>query len=468
MKNKLSIFTGLMLLLPLFGKAQVTIGTNNPPDPSAILDLQSANGGLLFPRLTTVQRNAIVNPAIGLSIYNTDTDCLDMYFLSGGWKPVQCGCNAFPNATFNVTTGTINNPVTISSPIPNMTYSWSFQNGSPSTSSTQSTQVTWTNTGTFGVNLTLTDSAGCSASFTDSITISNCMPFTVNLTTCGKTGRTGPDQTQANSTYGPGVVVVNNGYQQWTVPVTGTYSIEVGGASPPPQTHTTPYNYFGLGAIMRAEFTLTAGTVLQVLVGQRPPQSNFNGGGGGTFVAVGNSYTTATPLIIAGGGGSHRCGFDWPNYQNILNASTSNSGKTSYVAGGTNGNGGACNSTGGASGAGFSGNGCGEGTPPLSFQNGGTGGLYTPNAVSEGGFGGGGQGNYGGSGGGGGYSGGGGPYNNPFPPAGGGGSYIDPTGTNVATSDGLYNGSGSLNGPITNLNAFNSSAGYVTITKICP
>jgi hypothetical protein len=49
--------------------AQVGIGTENP-DGSAVLDLDSDSKGLLLPRLTTVQRNAITNPAKGLMIYN--------------------------------------------------------------------------------------------------------------------------------------------------------------------------------------------------------------------------------------------------------------------------------------------------------------------------------------------------------------------------------------------------------------
>lgn len=47
----------------------VGIGTANP-DASALLDLVSSNKGLLIPRLTLPQRDAIVQPAKGLIIYN--------------------------------------------------------------------------------------------------------------------------------------------------------------------------------------------------------------------------------------------------------------------------------------------------------------------------------------------------------------------------------------------------------------
>ncbi len=43
-------------------------------DSSAILDIRSTTQGMLLPRLTTAERDAIGSPAIGLVIYNTDAD----------------------------------------------------------------------------------------------------------------------------------------------------------------------------------------------------------------------------------------------------------------------------------------------------------------------------------------------------------------------------------------------------------
>ncbi|MCB0714355.1 MAG: hypothetical protein KDD67_18660 [Ignavibacteriae bacterium] len=53
-------------------KGNVGIGTNDP-DPSALLDLVSTTGGLLVPRMTSAQRDAIENPATGLLIFNIET-----------------------------------------------------------------------------------------------------------------------------------------------------------------------------------------------------------------------------------------------------------------------------------------------------------------------------------------------------------------------------------------------------------
>lgn len=46
----------------------------SPPDNSAMLDITSNNRGLLIPRMTEAQKNAIVQPATGLLIYQTDLD----------------------------------------------------------------------------------------------------------------------------------------------------------------------------------------------------------------------------------------------------------------------------------------------------------------------------------------------------------------------------------------------------------
>lgn len=67
--------TYLLLVICISGiscYSQVGIGTTSPDD-SSILDIESTNKGVLVPRLTTAQRNAIVNPATSLLIFNTST-----------------------------------------------------------------------------------------------------------------------------------------------------------------------------------------------------------------------------------------------------------------------------------------------------------------------------------------------------------------------------------------------------------
>ena len=65
--------------------AQVGIGTTTP-DTSAALDIVSTgdNTGVLFPRLTTAQRDAIASPATGLLIFNVSTNTFNYNFGTPG------------------------------------------------------------------------------------------------------------------------------------------------------------------------------------------------------------------------------------------------------------------------------------------------------------------------------------------------------------------------------------------------
>ena len=69
LKKVLPLF---LFTLSLISNAQVGIGTATP-NASAQLDISSTSKGLLLPRLTTAQINAIANPEPGLLVFNTDT-----------------------------------------------------------------------------------------------------------------------------------------------------------------------------------------------------------------------------------------------------------------------------------------------------------------------------------------------------------------------------------------------------------
>lgn len=68
-------------------------GSPSTPKPGAVLELESNNKGLLIPRLTMAQRNAILpaNLTDGLMIYNTDEGCYDYYKLSAASWVTYCG-----------------------------------------------------------------------------------------------------------------------------------------------------------------------------------------------------------------------------------------------------------------------------------------------------------------------------------------------------------------------------------------
>lgn len=66
----------------------VGIGTSTP-NASAKLDISSTTQGVLIPRLTSAQRDAISNPSIGLQIFNTTTNCLN-FWIGTNWQEL-CG-----------------------------------------------------------------------------------------------------------------------------------------------------------------------------------------------------------------------------------------------------------------------------------------------------------------------------------------------------------------------------------------
>lgn len=68
-----SLFFVLGCFFLLSVEAQVGIGTTTP-DSSALLDISSTDKGMLTPRMTSVQRTAIISPTEGLLVYDTDLD----------------------------------------------------------------------------------------------------------------------------------------------------------------------------------------------------------------------------------------------------------------------------------------------------------------------------------------------------------------------------------------------------------
>jgi hypothetical protein len=72
MKKFTFIVVGV-LLASIQLKAQQNVGIGTPaPDPSSVLDVSSINKGVLLPRMTMDQRNAIISPVVGLLVYQKD------------------------------------------------------------------------------------------------------------------------------------------------------------------------------------------------------------------------------------------------------------------------------------------------------------------------------------------------------------------------------------------------------------
>jgi len=113
-----SIIVLLIVLVQMNVCAQnIAVNTDgSQPDNSAILDIKSNSKGLLVPRLTTLQRTNIAGPAMGLTVFDTETFSYWMYRgdVNGGWAELQhnfqnlwstVGNNIYRTNTGNVTVG---------------------------------------------------------------------------------------------------------------------------------------------------------------------------------------------------------------------------------------------------------------------------------------------------------------------------------------------------------------------------
>jgi uncharacterized protein (TIGR02145 family) len=90
-------FSFLLLILTLYAFGQVQksstlqVGntSTNSISSSALLQIDDTSKGFLPPRLTTLQRDAIDSPIVGLTIFNTTLNCIEWY-TSLGWNNA-CG-----------------------------------------------------------------------------------------------------------------------------------------------------------------------------------------------------------------------------------------------------------------------------------------------------------------------------------------------------------------------------------------
>ena len=90
--KKLSFFIALLLLCSSALFSQVAVNTDgSAPDASAGLDVKFNNKGFLPPRMTAEQRLAIVTPATGLLVYQTDALAGYYYYTGTAWTAIVGG-----------------------------------------------------------------------------------------------------------------------------------------------------------------------------------------------------------------------------------------------------------------------------------------------------------------------------------------------------------------------------------------
>ena len=82
-----TIFQSGLTANTFYSLGQVGIGTSNP-DAAAIIEIASTTQGVLFPRMTKVQRDAITSPPIGLMLFVTDDNEGLYIYKTSGWVQI--------------------------------------------------------------------------------------------------------------------------------------------------------------------------------------------------------------------------------------------------------------------------------------------------------------------------------------------------------------------------------------------
>lgn len=242
---KKHLFTSILCLYVLTGQSQTNtfpatgsagIGTITP-NSSAALEITSTNQGVLVSRMTKAQRDAILTPATGLLIYQTNSTPGFYYYSGTAWTAVTA-------KGANTTLSNLVSPTAANQDIlPGTTNLRSLGSGS----------LLWKDVNLF--NLKFSDGSTQTTAFIPYIpgtgigiagsTISNTAPDqVVSLTGSGATSVTGTypnftvSSTDNNTTYSPGTGIsisgttITNSSPDQTVSLTGTNGITITGTYP--------------------------------------------------------------------------------------------------------------------------------------------------------------------------------------------------------------------------------------------
>lgn len=314
------LLTGTMLLAVVQTKAQTKIGGAGAPDGSAMLEVTGGaanNKGLLMPRLTTTQRNAITSPATGLMIYNTTTN----------QAQVNTGTPAAPIWAIATTTTTGWNTTgnTGTTPAANFIGTADSQSLAIRTNNTEKLRVTPDgnvgigNTAP-GVKLQITDTGnvtmliGTPNGNRGRIALGNGNHGLIrNLTSSGGEGNDIALYTTAGNSVGASLYLVSDPtsgndslpLNQFVLKQTGNVGIGTG----------DPHNLLDLGTTIGSSITDPAGKKLALT--NNSAGNNFYGLGisGSTLQFHAGSGTNGAPLMVLVSNGSVGIGIDVPAYK---------------------------------------------------------------------------------------------------------------------------------------------------------
>ena len=484
-------------------QAAPTASTHTPSQAQVIWNWNSATGASGYKWNTTNNYESASD--LGNTFTKTESGlACNTAYSRFVWAYSASGCVSAATTLSQTTSSCVSIPVVTTSAIGSLTSTTAVGGGNVTSNggaSLTATGVCWstsssptisnshtsdgTSTGVFVSNLSgmignttyyarafATNSVGTAYGSEISFTTSNYALW--NFSVAGATGSTGPTQSAVNSAYSGTslaneVTINTQGIQEWIVPTSGIYQIQISGAQG--GNYSTGYACDGgYGATLQGDFTLSAGDKLKILVGQQGVSISDHpyggaGGGGGTFVV---NSTASNTLLIAAGGGSGAAGGsyvsnggnngDGGKITTQAGSGIARSGSVSASSGGNNGNAGNLD-TGYSQyqdpGAGYLQNstqsGYGASSSAKSFASGGLGQTVSIATYGNGGFGGASGGSERKGGAAGGYSGGG-----TISSTSGAGDY------GVGGGGGSYNGGSNQSNQAGN----NSGNGQVKITKL--
>ena len=82
-----TVFQSGLTANTFYSSGQVGIGTTSP-NAKAIIEIASTTQGVLFPRMTKVERDAITSPPIGLILFVTDDNEGLYIYKTSGWVQI--------------------------------------------------------------------------------------------------------------------------------------------------------------------------------------------------------------------------------------------------------------------------------------------------------------------------------------------------------------------------------------------
>ncbi|MCB0807464.1 MAG: tail fiber protein, partial [Bacteroidales bacterium] len=108
----------ILIALSCAVTAQMAVTSDgSDADPSAMLDVKSNDKGILIPRMTAIQRDAVASPATGLLVFVTDDN--SFYFYNGSaWESFSGGVDSDWTINGNNMVSSVSGNVGIGVPIP--------------------------------------------------------------------------------------------------------------------------------------------------------------------------------------------------------------------------------------------------------------------------------------------------------------------------------------------------------------